>query len=233
MGNKAKKRTQSNATTRRSERTLSFLGIAIGLGAWGYFVINPAPNTIVATALFAGAFVCLLAASWMHFTWRMWVKTALVVLLAVGFCWADWRWVIWPPRPYCYGVLVKDNDNLMISLFNPSGRTINNVTVVLADDRKTRSINDFPHDFVYAVYSSCGAVPTNIHAPLKDGLYLIAITTQDGMYLTEEIKLTVSPWSQKINLSWMNSSDPMKVERDLLMDYSPPLDEYGGCAAPS
>ncbi len=235
MGNKAKRRKQQQEQRWKVDRLLTVFGVAAGLAAWGYSMSAASPNPIIATLLFSSSVCLLLWAAWVHFNWMRAIKVAIVVAVLCAFGAADWKFVLNRPVAFCYGILLQDgkDGDLVLAIANSSGKTINNVTVGFTgpDATPRKHIEDIPNAFFAAIYSGCGTAASHIHAPLKGGSYGVFIGMQDGLYISENIDLTINPWSQKVTVA-MIDPHTMEFQRNLLVDYSPPIDQYGGCDIP-
>lgn len=119
----AKEYMRQGDTKEKKGKILTYLGLALAFGSWGYFVLAPELNPILGFLLILAAFAFFEAAFWDLSSWTKRTKTLIAGCALLVFVTADYRGVRYLTRPSFVFVspIAIANDNEWDFMINHRG----------------------------------------------------------------------------------------------------------------
>ncbi len=139
-------RPRSKGRKQREDRdayVLALVGVAAGLGSWGYFVVAPEPSAVLGYSLIVLALICSGIAFWIYVKWPNRFRVPVLVCSFIALGVVSFRWVGYETRPsftfIVPGVVLGGNSwDFIVNHRGP--KSSESVQILFTDDDRKKAI---------------------------------------------------------------------------------------------
>ena len=214
---------QQQKTEKKRELSFFFIGLAIGLGSWGYPVLSPEPSVYVGSALVLIAQSFLIYGLWNVLGGGF--KKAVIVILLVAFVLVDYRLIkqsISPSFVFVVPGVWVNGDTWDFIVKHRGPKTVYNAKLTFTDEDRIRAFSQHPQDAMYVQLDfpeinphKSGVAKQFLWKPLiqDDEHYSVIIESRNtNFFQILEIKMVDGKWVWATRITDLNRDHKLILE---------------------